>query len=584
MPIFIRDSTDSVSGRINPTFGPVVSSLTGTSGVLPDVTGSINRALAPITASLRDGVSYPLTYTSRGGSLNMYQTGTAAETDRKAMGTLDACHIIGFNSGTQADTTPPASGFMSRVDGNKEILAANPGSIHYLFTYFVFNESLDDGGIKSTKLYAETGPNGTDWWARDSAGDQVVQFSIGVTNAYGTNISDYSTVDSNGDTYPEWHADNFIQPKYIDPHIVGGVKIGGPNAVNMFLDNFQHHSNKSGIDWNQSGGNDDAQDYYDPEEASHVSTDPVAVTAYSAVRTNMMKGVNRVRSNNPGILLLPNTNQWADKPLDRLDKPESFAELRNCILEYRLGGATDKANVEGGFSEGNSGNSNPRSGVNSAGVKQPFGNWLQTYFNTYQSVRLAKDPAIVPCSFWVQCLESGSSGPGSLTTWSPIPASNAYWNVARWAMCTAWMAGAHASITGIQVGASTAGRAQSTPLFDEYGLINGAVDYGFGSGPTKLYYKWMGSAVGDPPTTAHDGTIWIREFTNALIVINTDNDSANADATVTVSGLPGGASEWTRFVGSQDTSVNTGIDASSNFQIPPVNAIVLARKSWYDAL
>ena len=566
-----------------------VATTTGHIATASDGVAQTDSSSFSIQVQAAQTQSYPLTYTARGGALNMYQTGTAAEDDRKAMGLMDACHIIGYNSGDQADTTPPSSGYISRVDGNIEILAANPATSHYLFTYFVFNEALDAGTLKSTKLYAETGPNGTDWWARDSAGDQVIQFTIGTTDAYGTNISDYASVDSSGDTYPEWMADNWIQPKYIDPHITGGVKIGGANGVNLFVDNFQLHSNKSGIDWNQSGGNDDAQDYYDSEEASHVSADSVAVTAYSAVRANMMKGVNRVRVNNPGILTLPNTNQHADKPDNRLDKPESFAELRNCILEYRLNGDTLQGDYEGGFSEGNSGNSFPRSGVTSDGSLsgQP-GNWLQMYFNTFQSVRFAQFPAIVPMSFWVQCLQSGSTGPGGKSIWSPIPASNAYWNVFRWFFCTAQICGAHAAPTGIQVGASTAGRAASTPHFDEFGTINGANDYGFGKGPTKLFYKYAGTRVSAPPTSplvSHStGGIWMCETENCLYLVNSDNDQANASYSLDTSLLPGGASRWQHFIGSQDPVKNDGSALGSTLTMPPVDGVMLVDATWYNAL
>jgi len=588
MPIYLTDSSGGISGSIAATLSDVTSSMVGTSGVLPDIDGAINRALGNVTAIFQDAAGYPLTYATRGGSLNMYQTGTAAATDRIAIGLQDACHVIGFDSGTQVDTDPPASGYMSRVDGNAEILAANPTNSHYLCTYHNVTEAFDrttPSRALFIKNYLDNldGPGSDDGWAYNSANEKVLLFGF----QYTINLSDY-VAPFNGLTYPEWYADNLVQPAYIDPHIVAGIKIGGPGGINVMLDNHQLHSNKSGINWDNIGGNDDAQDYYDPEEATHVSTDAVAVLAYSAVRRNMRKGVERMWSNNPGLFVLTNTNQWADKPLDRQDKPESFAELRNCILEYRLSGATDQGYVHGGFSEGNSNNNFPRSGVYSDGSNAgTTGNWLQSYFNAYQSVRLCREPAIVPMSFWVQCLQSGVTGPGGKSTWSPVPASNAVWNMARWAMCTAWLCGAHASITGIQVTGnplSTAGRAQSTPLFDEYGLINGSIDYGFGTGPTKLYKSWMGNPKEDPPTTVRADGSWGREFDNAYVIVNPDNDPLQASILIDVSALPGGASEWTRIVGSQDTVINNGVAATVDFNMSPVDGIVLARKSWYDAL
>ena len=586
MPIYIGDSSPlpAFFGKVDSTMGSFTVDFDGTTTPGVDIDGSLNRTLDKFTCNLRDGVAYPLTYTSRGGSLNLYQDDALAAENRVAIGLMDACHVIGFDSGTQVDTSPPASGYLTRVNGNKEILAASPDNSHYLCTYHNVTEAFDrttPARALEIKTYIDglDGPGSDDGWAYNSAGDKVLLFGF----QYTINLSQH-VADKNGLNYPEWYADNMVQPYYIDPHIVGGVKIGGPGGINVMLDNHQHHSNKSGIDWNNDGSNDDAQDYYDTEEANHLLQDDIATYAYASVRTNMRSGVERMWANNPGLFVLTNTNQWADDPDDR-SIPEDPANLRNCILEYRLSGATDQAYTHGGFSEGNSNSSFPRSGVYKDGTNAgTTGSWEKTYSNTYQSTRLCQEPSIIACSFWVECLQSGSTGAGGKAEYSPVPASNAVWNMARWAMCTAWIAGAHTSITGIQVGASTAGRAQSTPLFDEFGLINGSVDYGFGTGTTKLFRKWMGSPITDPPTVAHDGTIWIREFTNALVVLNSDNDPANSDAVVDVSGLPGGASEWTRFNGSQDSSANSGNPASSDFNVPPVNAIVLARKSWYDNL
>lgn len=535
------------------------------------------------------GLIYPTTYTPRGGSLNMYQTGAAAVQDRIAIGLMTCCHVIGFDSGTQADTNPPTTGFIPRTDGNAAILGASPDNDHYLCTYHNVTEAIDSTtptrqGVIKAYIDAMPGPNGDDGWWYNSSNQKVLLFA----NQYGINISSYVGL-VNGLNYGQWYADRMVQQEYVDPHIAAGVKIGGPGGINVFIDNYQIHANRSGVDWDNDGNNDDAQDYYDPEELSHLTGDPVAVTAYSSARSLKRDFLERVEANNPGMFVLPNTNQWADDPINRLDLPESVGELRNCILEYRLNGNPAQAHVSGGWSENNSTNiaaQFPRSGVGANGLNRgQTGTWYKTYFNIFQSVRLAqKTPGLIVGGFQVECLSPGSTGPGNKTTWSPIPAANAKWHMARWGMCTAWIAGAMAGISGIQVGAERAGAGQTTPLFDEYGLINGSTDYGFGVGGTKLYKGWMGTAKEDPPTTAKADGSWQREFQNALVILNPDNDEANPPITIDVSALPGGSSEWTRFSGDQDPSTNSGSDASSDFSLSPINAIVLPRKSFYNQL
>jgi hypothetical protein len=134
--------------------------------------------------------------------------------------------------------------------------------------------------------------------------------------------------------------------------------------------------------------------------------------------------------------------------------------------------------------------------------------------------------------------------------------------------------------SGTQVGSNTAGRGQNTVFFDEMGLINTAT--------TKLFEKWMGEAIDAPqeaPRVSHaTGEIWWREFDNALVIVNTDNDSTNSAALVTTATLPGGADEWMTFNGSQDSAVNDNSALGATLSINPVDGIILVRKSWYNAL
>ncbi len=578
-----------------PTFAyPQGASIAGQSSAV-SASGQSNQLEAAISGAEVSAESgsvvfseqlYPLTATSRISNPNFGQT-TALD-DRDAIGLMDASLLHGFFA---SNMEPPVSaGYLPRTAVSQDILNSHPTSKHHLCTYFNMMEKSDNGDALAIKIGSETGPNGTDWWCRDGSGAQYSFFA----GSFGVNISNYSTPDSGGQLYPTYYADNFIQTEYVDVHAAAGIGVG-EGGVNCFLDNFQLYSNKSGCDWNQAGGPDGSRLHYDSEIPEHVSGDAVAVTAYSAWRANHMRGLQRIRENNPGIFVLPNTNQWANSsiifdgaPVNNA-VPDNINALRTVILEYRLGGDTGQADVQGGFSEKNISDNFPTSGVNQYGLyNNTGGSWKVMYNKAYQAARFCQEPKIVFATGAVNCLQNGTSGSGGRTIWSPVPASNAVWHLFRWMHCTYQIAGAHTVVSGREVANGSAGRAASTPLFDEYGVINGSVDYGFGTGNTKLFHKWMGIALEAAPTTpllTHGtGEIWAREFENALCIVNTDNRQTNTAATIPVSLLPGGASEWMFFNGDQDAANNDGSYASVDFTIEPIDGFVLVRRSWYEAL
>ena len=536
--------------------------------VTADVDGSINRALGSFTASFKNTKSYPLLATGRFGGMNYGQDDAYSAADRAAIGSMDASLLFGFGGADFMDTTPPATNWLSRTAANIEILAGNATSSHYISTYFNMMETADNGSIQANYLDSVTGPNGWDGWTYNSAHVKVVTFGSSI----GANISNYVSVDGNGQRYPEWYADNIIQLEYINPHVVAGVGVG-INGINTHLDNFQLHANTSNIDWdNAVGANDDAQDYYDSEDAAHVSADPIAVIAYSGFRENYMKGKKRIESNNPGIYCFPNTNQWAE------EYTGAVSGLRDVILEYRLSGDTTQADVEGGLSQNNSFNNPaafPRSAVTATGVTHPrgtsIGSWQRCYNDIYKGVDAAQEPNIVFSQWHVSCLQPFNLGAAGEPVWPNVPSSSASWNMARWVMVTSWLAGAHCAIEGIQVGATTAGRNRSTPIFDEFGLINNNVT-------NLLNSSWMGAPVDGPQTAARTGTLWWREFANALIILNSENDDTVGAATVPFASLPGDNTTWKRLDGFQDPTWNDGSNITADFTIPPIDAIVLERR------
>jgi hypothetical protein len=523
---------------------------------------------------------FPLLGTSRIGNSNLYQDDTLAVIDRQAIGSLDASLLMGLGGNTSTDQTPPPSGWIARTNATREILNANAANEHYLFTYFNAGET-SDGGEQAAYLDAVVGPNGWDGWLRNVSGDRVSTWP----NNYGVNCSNYVQADPvTGWRYMEWYADRRIQQDYIDVHEAAGIKIGGAGGINFNLDNFQLHINRSGCDWdNNIGGNDNAREYYDPEYAPHVAADPIAVIAYSGQRANLMKAANLIKDRYPNILFAPNTNTWQQRPSNNGEESD-IGSLRNCILEYRFNGDPNTGDVHGGFSENNTFNDPlawPRTAVAADGTTHArgpsAGSWIRSYCNIYQSIRLSREPKIVFYAGLIECLTSGTVGAGGQTLFSPVvhPTGSA-WNLARWMAVTSWLCGAYFSPEGVVVGTESQGRARSTPIFDFFGLTN--------TSTTKLYRKWMGAAVDGVQTAARWGTLWGREFDNAFILLNPNNDDTDPPVTFTTSQLPGGASEWMNYQGFDDTTVCDGSYLGATEDIASIDARIWVRRSWYEAL
>jgi len=532
-----------------------------------------------------DAAVYPLTCTPRGSNRSVFQDDAITATDRRAMGLMDAVQTIGLDSGTHADTNPPAANYLSRADAYREILDAHPTGEAYVFCYHNVTEAFERDTPARTKkirdyLDALTGPDGNDGWCYNSSDEKVILFGEQFT----INLSDY-TLAVDGRVYPEWYADEIAQVEYLDVMAAAGIGVGKGGA-NIFLDNVKIRNNKSGIDWNNDGSNNNCQSYYDSEEPSHVAADPIATATYSTVRANIRKAIERWDAANPGHVTLINSNQWADNPADRRAPPTAPADLRNCILEYRLDGDEDNAFVQSGYSENNSSNEEtewPRSGVGANGLNRgQNGKWEKSYCNIYQSVRLAQAPKIVFATFSVECLQPGVKGAAGITVYPNVPAANAKWHMARWAMCTAWLAGAHSGISGIVVGTTKAGRAASTPLFDEQGVINGKSSHnGFPSGSTKLSPDWLGEAIDPPPVGPKPDGSYQRRYANGIIILNPNNDETAPPITIDVSELGG---TYTRFLGYQDRITNDGSPLDKDFPMKSIDAGVYPDKEWYDAL
>jgi hypothetical protein len=676
MPITIGDfhaAQSNTDGRLESTMGLFTSSMSGSSVNAPvDIDGSINRALDSFTARFVSGGLYPLIAATRGGSPNFGQTD--ATDDRKAMGLMDACHTQGLDSGGHMDP-PEITGYLNRADVYSEIISNHPTGDIYIFAYHNMMESPDltladaNEVARATYIGNQTGPNGSDWWLYDSNGVKKSFF----TGQHGVNITDEAVPDAQGRRYPEYYASAEVQEKFIKPMIAAGLKTG-VGGVNVMLDNYQLHPNKTNVDWNFNGQANDAQDFYDTDDNRHTAenisvtsltrsgttatcitaaphgltadtrvtiagadqseyngtlqeanegaytivssteftytvsgspaspaTGTITTTAadrygqpvssasayYATWRKNYALGRKRIELNNPGIAILTNTNQWCDDrdpSIATQTWASTVATMPGVIKEYQLSGDSSKGDITGGFAEGNIDDDFPRSGVNQQGTNQnQGGSWQQFYNAMYLPVSAAKFPAIVLASGWIEGLNAPTTGAGGKNIYPNIP-NNATtpWNLVRWFFGTTQLAGAHFAPSGVRPG-STAGRAASTPLYPYTGMVGGSVDYGFGTGNSKLFHKWMGVPESDPPTAAWDNTLWMRSWTNACIVVNPSLTTAK---TVDVSALPGGATRWMFPIIDEDGGLNNGFNLVDvgDYSLPAIDASILVDRVWYEAL
>lgn len=97
-----------------------------------------------------------------------------------------------------------------------------------------------------TKLSAEKGPNGKgDWWAYNSSG-QHTDWSGGSYSAWDTNVTLQTTVDTNGDKWPQWKAKHDYQTLYQG------------NGFDFWYSDNNFWKPRTNADWNRDGTNDSA--------------------------------------------------------------------------------------------------------------------------------------------------------------------------------------------------------------------------------------------------------------------------------------------------------------------------------------
>jgi hypothetical protein len=580
---FNTPSTSNTDGLVASTMGAFTAGMSGSSVNAPsDVDGNLNRAMQPFTLRIRDGDQWPKLGQVRFGNKNNGQTGTLSETDRIAMGQFDATLLGGF-FGSDIDSASPGPDWIAREQITKEIVDAAPdqSDLPYVFTYMNQMEGGD-----ATKIANEVGPNGTDWYFRNSSG-AIVSTGFGDM----INITLQVTPDADGKRYPEWYVDNTCQALLIDPHIVNGYGVG-KGGINGWWDNIGVKVRKSAVDPDQNGTNNDMGDWFDADTASHMSgVDQYGAPRADAVgfvteyRQQQRDALDKMANNNPGFVVGGNTNQWTDTPDTKI------------IKEYRVdtNNLASPAFVGTGMSENNTWHPSgfPRSGIWGNGDYVGAGG---TYSASYNNIALISvspgmsPPGILFAEFDVACIVNNVKGPGGLPVWDHEPDASANYDIFRMGFVMAALADAYISISGNLINSGVAGpnsgRRGATVFFEEYGLIGGSINYGWGTGSSKLFRHWMGKATQDPITLGSsainaDGS-YSRTFEHCIVIGNPQTNPSVAAITIDVSALDGGP--YTSIIGTQDPVVNNGADITSDFALKSADARIFPLKSWYDAL
>jgi len=441
--------------------------------------------------------------------------------------------------------------YLSRQEMYDDLITSNPNI--YISEYTdVIEHRLN--GTHASKVFTETGPTGAatywdaendeepynstgdpvnDWWLRNKDGDKYIVFTTGAGDSFGINITDYTTVDGNGDRYPQYFG------KYIlaESLYITTPKDGNPGSVGIYSDVMRYNYKASNIDWDGDGVNEDAEDDWDDggpgEEAA------------TKWREGHEAYLDVFRDEHTGINTGGNISEHArgNNATDMSFLPYVYDEYYQKIQIGHVQNSSLPTN-------------HPRSRVFSDGTQNPLntGSWQQAYNAYVQAMLSTAEPHLCTMD-WRVDLDDG---------YNPT-SSGSVLNLARWGFATVLMDnGFFALNKGNQ-------NYRRTPLMDETGLIN--------TGTTGLSKGWLGQPIDAVQRTPQQSTnIWWREFDNGLVILNTDNDDAGSATSVTVSGLPGGATEWKRITGSQDSTWNDGSNVTADFDLAQIDAIILERR------
>ena len=473
---------------------------------------------------------------------------------RAALVNVDYANLGLFEDGPWDNGDPD---YLTRQELYDALLNESTGNPDMYITEYTDIMETSLGSDSGVKCFTETGPTGaedywdaeadeepynstgdpvSDWWGRASNGDKV--------EAWGTsfliNITDWVTVDASGRRYPQWRGDRVID----EILYVTTPKTGAKGSLGVYGDVMIHHANKSSVDWDGDGVNEDADDDWDDDGPGE--------EAATKWRAGHIAYFDRIRETYASINGVGNWTRHVEGSGDSDNTDMSFLPV--VYDEYYM-------RMAGGHVQNNSLPSPrwPHSGVLSDGTqrdpKNASDNWQRVANAHVQTLLASTSPNL--CSMdWRVVLDDH---------FDPTSAGSVM-NLARWGLGTVLVLGG-----GFFYLNSNSSNYRKVPLLDETGLIN--------TGTTGLSKGWLGYPIDDPQRTPQQSTnIWWREFDNGLVILNTDGDDAASATTVTFANLPGDNTTWKRIDGSQDSSWNDGSNVTANFNLPPIDCIILERR------
>ena len=206
---------------------------------------------------------------------------------------------------TETGTPMEPSDVMADIRA-KAAAQGNPGILilQYSITMEAPNSSLNTAKADEfAKLSNERGPGG-DWWARNSAGENVSSWD----GAWATNITRFVTPDSNGDTYAQWKIRRDYELFLADGSFDG-----------LFIDNFFYRP-RVNADWN-GDGKDDSKD--NPEVRSWL-------------RRGYLDSVERLRALDSSLFIMGNVDGKPETDEGMLNHADVKGQV-GALYEYAMG-------------------------------------------------------------------------------------------------------------------------------------------------------------------------------------------------------------------------------------------------------
>lgn len=174
----------------------------------------------------------------------------------------------------------------------------NGGILIGKYTIFMESGSNSTPGSASydrwTKLHDETGPgyaSNNDWWARNSAGENVGSYP----GNWNTNVTEYVQRDSNGDTWPEWAVARDYDVYFKDV----------PELDIWYIDNWFYRPRVK-ADWDGDGTNDDRN----------------SESVGREYRKGFINGLRRARQLAPNMIVMGNVDGEPQIGRGMLTEPE----------------------------------------------------------------------------------------------------------------------------------------------------------------------------------------------------------------------------------------------------------------------